>query len=225
MTTKSTSSPKPCKLTWRSTALCLVLTKAVSAAAVDVTEPHITRADQDLGALLRKIEDQVSAGHAISPADDNGMETWRAVLRVAASGDQAQVRGALTGFIEHMRNRASAEKAAGKQVLSSDLTLFAEQANRLLKNANAASPGEVATPRAAEKPGGDVPLSAGPIGSPAGTPGETAPPKAPRRQVVRHHNPAPAVATAAPVITPPPPPRPSFMARIFDWIRGHPDTR
>lgn len=93
-----------------------------------------SRADTGLEPLLRKIEKQVSIGHAMAPFDDNAMETWQAVLvfvqpqRLSLDADEVH---ALRDFVTRLRNRAAAEKI-GRPVVASDFMVFADQATRLL---------------------------------------------------------------------------------------------
>ena len=51
-------------------------------ASEDVQNLPASRAVLDIETLLRKVEDQVAAGHAVSPAEDSGIETWKRVLRL-----------------------------------------------------------------------------------------------------------------------------------------------
>jgi hypothetical protein len=103
-------------------------------------EPHAVpavKADEELGALLFKVEQQISTGHAFVPADDNALDTWaRAVQRVSPASPEAL--RALTGFVTRARDRAADEKAAGRTEVSIDLTLFEDLATTLLARAGAA---------------------------------------------------------------------------------------
>jgi hypothetical protein len=121
--------------------LMLMLVGDASFAANDVSgEPHAVpavKADEELGALLSKVEQQISTGRAFVPADDNALDTWaRVVQRVSPASPEAL--RALTGFVTRARNRAADEKAAGRTEVSIDLTLFEDLAATLLARAGAA---------------------------------------------------------------------------------------
>jgi hypothetical protein len=63
-----------------------------SFAANDVSgEPRAVpavKADEGLGALLSKVEQQISSGRAFVPADDNALDTWaRVVQRVSPASE------------------------------------------------------------------------------------------------------------------------------------------
>jgi hypothetical protein len=140
MTKISRASRKRSSLPWSVMAFCAVrLTMGSSClAADDLPNLPATQAASDIETLLRKVEDQVAAGHAVSPAEDSGIETWKQVLRLeVASPDSPVVRVALVAFMARMRTRAEDEKVAGRLVVSSDLTLFAEQARHLLEKSSA----------------------------------------------------------------------------------------
>ena len=119
------------------------------------------RADPELTSLLRKVEQQVSDGHAMSPVDDNAMDTWQRVLELRRVDPEApHVLSALTDFASYMRGRAADERIAGRLVVASDLTVFADQASRLLGRTGAgpvlsSDTSRTTTPR----PGPDAPTS------------------------------------------------------------------
>ena len=89
--------------------------------------------DTDIDSLLRKIEQQISSGHAVSPVDDSAMLTWRRLLTVEKADPNAPgVQTALSSFVVRLRLRAGEEKSAGHLVVGSDMTVFADEADRLL---------------------------------------------------------------------------------------------
>ena len=94
--------------------------------------------DQDIGLLLLKVEQQIAAGHTVDPESDNALDTWQAVIWQAvitkAHPASPEVLKALATFAAHMRDRAEAEKAAGRSLASTDFSAFAEAANDLLKH-------------------------------------------------------------------------------------------
>jgi len=97
------------------------------------TGPANQNAADDIEALLRKAEQQIITGHASAPDQDSALETWRHVLELRrASPDSPKVLTALAGFAGRMRSRAADEKKAGRLVVSGDLTVFADQATKLL---------------------------------------------------------------------------------------------
>ena len=121
--------------------LVSMLMGGASFAATDVSgEPRAVpsvKADEELGALLFKVEQQISTGRAFVPADDNALDTWARVVQRASSSSPETLR-ALTGFVTRARNRAADEKAAGRTDVSIDLTLFEDLAATLLARAGAA---------------------------------------------------------------------------------------
>jgi hypothetical protein len=125
----------------------LLLTANVCLATGAVPDPPDAH---DITALLREVEHQVSAGHAISPEEDCGMETWKLVVLLQFAAPESQsIRAALEAFVTRMRARANVEKSEGKPAASSDLTAFADQASRLLENparAPAPAPGKTTAP-------------------------------------------------------------------------------
>jgi hypothetical protein len=121
--------------------LMAMLLGGASFAATDVSgEPRAVpavKADEELGALLFKIEQQISTGRAFVPADDNALDTWARVVQSVSPSSPEALR-ALTGFVTRARNRAADEKAAGRTDVSIDLTLFEDLAATLLARAGAA---------------------------------------------------------------------------------------
>jgi hypothetical protein len=137
-----------------------------SFAATDVTgEPHAVptlKADEELGALLSKVEQQISTGRAFVPADDNALDTWaRVVQRVSPASPEAL--SALTGFVTRARNRAADEKAAGRTDVSIDLTLFEDLAATLLARAGAAPVSPSQSQAATAEPAQEDHAAPGPI--------------------------------------------------------------
>jgi len=90
-------------------------------------------ANQDIGLLLLKVEQQIAAGHAVDPESDNALDTWQAVITKAHPASPETLK-ALVAFAAHMRDRAETEKAAGRLLVSTDFSAFAGAANDLLKD-------------------------------------------------------------------------------------------
>jgi hypothetical protein len=123
----------------------LMLMGSVSLAANDGSgvprDRSAVQPDARIAALLRKVEQQVSAGHAMSPAEDSAMDTWQQVLELRrADPASPPVLAAITNFASYMKVRATEERTAGRLVVSSDLAVFADQANRLLAPPIVAAP-------------------------------------------------------------------------------------
>jgi hypothetical protein len=122
-------------------ALCAgyLLTGSASFAASDVSPeaPAIPSmlVDRETETLLHAVEQQIAIEHVVSPANDNAMETWRRVLqRKVTTQDSPGVLRALADFETRVRIRAANEKAAGNNLVSSALIVFADEANRLTGN-------------------------------------------------------------------------------------------
>src|SRR5271166_1771028 len=87
--------------------------------------------DQEIGLLLLKVEQQIAAGHALAPESDSAMDAWLVVIMKAHPASPDTLK-ALAAFAAHMRDRAEAETAAGRLLVSIDFSLFAKLANDLL---------------------------------------------------------------------------------------------
>jgi hypothetical protein len=146
--------------------LMLMLIGDASFAANDVSgEPHAVpavKADGELGALLFKVEQQISTGRAFVPADDNALDTWaRVVQRVSPASPEAL--SALTDFVTRARNRAADEKAAGRTDVSIDLTLFEDLAATLVARAGAAPVSPLISQTATSEPAQKDYAAPGPV--------------------------------------------------------------
>jgi hypothetical protein len=142
-----------------------------SFAANDVfSDPHAVpavKADEDLGALLFKVEQQISTGRTFVPADDNALDTWtRVVQRVSLASPEAL--RALTDFVTRARNRAADEKAAGRTEVSIALTLFEDLAATLLARAGAAPVSPLKSQAATSEPAREDHAAPGPVAGAAG---------------------------------------------------------
>jgi hypothetical protein len=151
--------------------LMSMLIGGASFAATDVPgEPHAVPAvktDEELRALLSKIEQQISTGRAFVPADDNALDTWaRVVQRVSPASPEAL--SALTGFVTRARNRAADEKAAGRADVSIDLTLFEDLAATLLARAGAEPVSPLKAQAATSPPAQEDHAAPGPVAGAAG---------------------------------------------------------
>jgi hypothetical protein len=104
-----------------------------------LSDPATAGTSLDIQTLLKKVEQQVSAGHALSPAGDNAMDTWILVLQAdRAAPGSAMVRAALAGFAAQLQIRAAGEKAAGRLAVAGDLTVFADLANGIISRSSLA---------------------------------------------------------------------------------------
>jgi hypothetical protein len=137
-----------------------------SFAATDVTgEPHAVpavKADEELGALLSKVEQQISTGRAFVPAEDNALDTWARVIQ-RASPASPEALSALTGFVTRARNRAADEKAAGRTDVAIDLTLFEDLAGTLLARSGAAPVSPSTSQAATSEPAQEDHAAPGPV--------------------------------------------------------------
>jgi hypothetical protein len=117
---------------------CLLIGGASFAADdVSIGPPVIpaVRVDQETEALLHTIEQQISGEHIVLPRGDNAMETWQRVLqRVLETKASPGVLQALTDFEGHARLRAVDEEAAGRLLVAVELTVFANQADQLMRH-------------------------------------------------------------------------------------------
>src|ERR1700722_2213753 len=101
------------------------------------SDPAAVGASQDIEALLHKVEQQVSTGHALSPAGDNAMDTWILVLQADRTApDSTKVRSAMANFVTRLQIRAAGEKAAGRLAVAGDLTVFADLANGIMSRSS-----------------------------------------------------------------------------------------
>jgi hypothetical protein len=153
--------------TWGLPSVCagLLLMGGVSLAANDGSAMPRDRVaaqpDKRIETLLRRVEQQVSSGHAMSPAEDNAMDTWQTVLELRRVDPASPaVLAALTNFASYMKARATEERTAGRLVVSSDLAVFADQANRLLTLTQVTGP-SVTGPSVAVPPVAAAPMPAG----------------------------------------------------------------
>jgi hypothetical protein len=89
------------------------------------------QADAELEALLLQVEQQISTGHALSPPDDNALNTWPRVVRTAVPTSPG-ARRALEDFISRVGSRAAKERGAGRTDVWTDLTLFKDLATSLV---------------------------------------------------------------------------------------------
>jgi len=102
--------------------------------------------DREIEALLRKTEQQVAEGRTVEPKGDNALATWRVVLEHVSPPTSEGLR-ALSDFVTQARLRAAADQAAGRIVVASDLSVFADQAADLVAHGNAVpSPTPVTVP-------------------------------------------------------------------------------
>lgn len=114
----------------------------------------------EIETLLLKVEQQITAGHTVTPTGDAAIDTWREVVeRSVVAPTSPGVRKALADFEAHMRERGDDEFKNGNMAASSDLILFAHLATGLLGQ----SPSVPGSPAASPQPvqdGNPAPKSA-----------------------------------------------------------------
>jgi hypothetical protein len=145
----------------------LAMTMAGGALAVDNAPPApaVAGPQPSTEELLRKIENQLLAGHMLSPATDNAMETWQEVLdRQVANPTAPEMVRALTAFAAETKARAAEAQAVGQIPLATEFNVFAEQATHLADDGRNDAAGENAAGTAVETPLVDrsMPASAAP---------------------------------------------------------------
>jgi hypothetical protein len=117
-----------------------LLLGSASYAASDVSAvPHavsVVQADEDLRALLLKVEQQISSRRAFSPPDDNALSTWPRVVQKSFPTSPGAL-SALADFVTRVRDRAADEEAAGRTEVSIDFILFMDLADTILVSATA----------------------------------------------------------------------------------------
>ena len=167
---------------------------AGSRAAARSDPTPIGRADQTIESLLRLVEQRILADHTSGPPGESAIDAWKQVLQVIPVTDSARVSNALATFAVHLRRRASEEQKAGNTTVSTDMSVFASQAEGLKARSLGS---ETATVTAAP-----------PVASPpAAPPPPVAPPK------------FEPLASAMPPITPPPqqPAVAETVAEFYAW--------
>jgi hypothetical protein len=113
----------------------VLLAASVCFAAADATAEH------DIEQLLTKVEDQIDQGHALSPVEDSGMNTWIQLLRIyAVVPDSPRLHSLLVGFRARILRREAEARTKGSVEVAGDLALFADQAGRLLRLSDPAAP-------------------------------------------------------------------------------------
>ena len=124
-------------LAWRLIAVyagfLLIGSTAFAANDVSGEPPPIpaAQADTEFEALLLQVEQQISTGHALSPPDDNALNTWPRVVRTAVPTSPG-ARRALEDFISRVGSRAAEERGAGRTDVWIDLILFKDLATSLV---------------------------------------------------------------------------------------------
>jgi hypothetical protein len=118
----------PCQIAFYVSLLVILSTGCVGAQQFDAGRSAQT--DHELESLLLKVEQQITARHVSSPADDNAMDTWLRVIERVYMGPPDGFR-AVAFFAQREQKRAADEAAAGRSDLSDDLNLFADLAKIL----------------------------------------------------------------------------------------------
>ncbi len=88
--------------------------------------------DRESEAMLLKVEQQISAGHAVLPPDDNALATWESVLARAMPASPGTVL-ALRIFAARATNDAAREQSAGRLSVARDFRSFEALATQLIK--------------------------------------------------------------------------------------------
>lgn len=166
-------------LPWGMMALCvgLLATGEASWATDDVSSQQqgtpAVRPDQAVATLLHQAEDDIVAGHSISPQGNNALDIWVRALTTASPTSPGDVR-AIADFAADLRNRADLEKTAGRTGISKELIVMSAMADKWLTHAKAASASrEVASrqvPHSVTSRGGQV------VSPATGTAADNAPP-------------------------------------------------
>lgn len=139
-------------LPWGMMALCVgfLATGEASRAADDVSGQQqgapAVRSDQTVAMLLHQAEDDIVAGHSISPQGNNALDIWERVLTTASPTSPGDVR-AIADFAADLRNRADLEKTAGRTGISKELVVMSAMANKWLTHAKAVSASREAASR------------------------------------------------------------------------------
>jgi hypothetical protein len=107
-----------------------------NASTAESQQSSLVAVDEESENLLLKLEQQITAGHSVLPANDSALETWGLVIMRAIPASPGTAR-ALADFVTRAQHRASDERAAGRQAVSRDLATFAALANQLLSTAPA----------------------------------------------------------------------------------------
>jgi hypothetical protein len=110
---------------------CALANGAVADTRVSSAQPA-----QNIGPLLLKLEQQIAAEHVALPKSDNASETWLLVIAKAYPATP-ETRLALANFATHALERATAERAAGKEVAATEFQVFANLATDLLTRKDA----------------------------------------------------------------------------------------
>jgi hypothetical protein len=190
-----------------------------------------TEPPADLEPLLFRMEQQIVAGHATAPPEDNAFATWQQIVELGGGGiDSPATHGTLAAFANHLRTRAVDEMAAGRRRVADDLAIFAVQASRLawqvpFQDSPASAPISQTTepaeqPQLAEPSPTDVAALEPAISTEILV--EHARPVTPekRRHLVRHDPTQKRVVQLEVSTAPPPAPTPNFFQRIFINIGG-----
>jgi len=150
-------------------ALCAGILLATGAANADSTQPDAAsvNTEQDVEALLKKVEQQISVGHTMYPAGDCAIDTWKQVLQQTTSPN---ARSQLADFVTHMRSRAIDELTAGRKSVANDTSIFATQASHIVWHTvppvNSPNAAARPVPRSESPPAPDTPkteLFSGPV--------------------------------------------------------------
>jgi hypothetical protein len=104
--------------------------------SVGETRVSSAQPGQNIGPLLLKLEQQIAAEHVALPKSDNASETWLLVI-AKAYPTTPEIRLALANFATHALNRATTERAAGREVAATEFQVFADLATDLLNKEGA----------------------------------------------------------------------------------------
>jgi hypothetical protein len=97
--------------------------------------PHDVTAEEaghDLRSLLSQVEREVDSGQMTAPADDNALQTWERVVESAYAASPETLKS-LAEFATHIRNRSDGDRNAGRLLVAIELSVFADQADILVR--------------------------------------------------------------------------------------------
>lgn len=110
---------------------CVMADGPVGETRVSAAQPG-----RNIGPLLLKLEQQIAAEHVALPKSDNASETWLLVI-AEAYPTTPEIRSALANFATHALDRATTERAAGREVAATEFQVFADLATDLLNKEGA----------------------------------------------------------------------------------------
>lgn len=141
--------------------VCFVVSAATARADEPAAKPGVAP-DQGTPALLRKVVQQIVAGHTVSPLEDNALATWEEIRKRAQDLTPGTAH-ALEDFVNQSEGRAETERQAGHEMVAFDLRAFADMAQELLQRNSTHAATQDAQPAAATAVQAEQPLTTGPL--------------------------------------------------------------